>query len=155
MKKLLKFILVISIATIFSTTSSAAIYKCPSKNGSVVYSDSPCGAGERKDGDQWVNLEAKKIEKTRQAESRNSMIEKGKTPTQTASEPKTGTNPGAPVVSHSTASSSRYRCDGRLHCSQMTSCEEAKFFLMNCPNTEMDGDNDGIPCEQQWCDNGR
>lgn len=45
----------------------------------------------------------------------------------------------------------KYRCDGRTHCSQMTSCEEAKFFLDNCPGTMMDGDNDGTPCEQQWC----
>lgn len=44
-----------------------------------------------------------------------------------------------------------YRCDGRTRCSQMTSCEEAKFFLNNCPGTQMDGDNDGVPCEQQWC----
>lgn len=49
------------------------------------------------------------------------------------------------------ASSALYRCDGRTHCSQMTSCAEAQFFLRNCPNTEMDGDNDGVPCEQQWC----
>lgn len=44
-----------------------------------------------------------------------------------------------------------YRCDGRTRCSQMTSCEEAKYFLANCPGTQMDGDNDGVPCEQQWC----
>ena len=44
-----------------------------------------------------------------------------------------------------------YRCDGRQHCSQMTSCAEATFFLKNCPNTKMDGDMDGIPCEEQWC----
>ena len=43
-----------------------------------------------------------------------------------------------------------FRCDGRQHCSQMTSYEEAKFFLENCPNTKMDGDNDGIPCERQF-----
>lgn len=46
---------------------------------------------------------------------------------------------------------SPYKCDGRTHCSQMTSCSEAKFFLENCPGTEMDGDNDGVPCERQWC----
>jgi len=45
----------------------------------------------------------------------------------------------------------QYRCDGRTRCSQMTSCDEAKFFLRNCPGTQMDGDSDGIPCEQQWC----
>ena len=42
-------------------------------------------------------------------------------------------------------------CDGRTYCSQMTSCKEATFFLNNCPDTKMDGDNDGVPCEQQWC----
>lgn len=45
----------------------------------------------------------------------------------------------------------RFYCDGRTHCSQMTSCEEAYYFLRNCPNTKMDGNNDGEPCEQQWC----
>ena len=44
-----------------------------------------------------------------------------------------------------------FRCDGRTMCSQMHSCKEAKFFLKNCPGTQMDGDGDGVPCEQQWC----
>lgn len=44
------------------------------------------------------------------------------------------------------------QCDGRQYCSQMTSCEEATWFLQNCPNTKMDGEGDGIPCESQWCD---
>jgi cold shock CspA family protein len=47
--------------------------------------------------------------------------------------------------------SSSFHCDGRTYCSQMTSCAEATFFLQNCPNVEMDGDQDGAPCEQQWC----
>lgn len=45
----------------------------------------------------------------------------------------------------------QFECDRRTHCSQMTSCEEAMYFLAHCPNTQMDGDNDGDPCEQQWC----
>lgn len=45
----------------------------------------------------------------------------------------------------------QYRCDSRTHCSQMTSCDEAKFFLGNCPGVKMDGDGDGVPCEKQWC----
>ena len=44
-----------------------------------------------------------------------------------------------------------FRCDGRTMCSQMTSCAEAKYFLRNCPGTKMDGNHDGVPCEQQWC----
>ncbi|MFQ1891964.1 cold shock domain-containing protein [Aeromonas veronii] len=43
------------------------------------------------------------------------------------------------------------QCDGRQHCFQMTSCEEATWFLQNCPGTKMDGEGDGIPCENQWC----
>lgn len=45
----------------------------------------------------------------------------------------------------------RFQCDGRIHCSQMTSCAEATFFLKNCPGVKMDGDHDGVPCEEQWC----
>jgi hypothetical protein len=44
-----------------------------------------------------------------------------------------------------------FTCDGRKYCAQMTSCEEATYFLKNCPGTKMDGDHDGIPCESQWC----
>lgn len=43
------------------------------------------------------------------------------------------------------------RCDGRKRCTQMRSCEEATWFLKNCPGMEMDGDGDGVPCERQWC----
>lgn len=43
------------------------------------------------------------------------------------------------------------RCDGRQHCSQMTSCAEATFFLKNCPGVKMDGNHNGVPCEEQWC----
>ncbi|UUZ67766.1 cold shock domain-containing protein [Polaromonas sp. P2-4] len=45
----------------------------------------------------------------------------------------------------------RFSCDGRQHCSQMTTCAEATYFLNNCPGVKMDGDNDGIPCEEQLC----
>ena len=46
---------------------------------------------------------------------------------------------------------SAYQCNGRTMCSQMTSCAEAKLFLRNCADVEMDGNGDGVPCEQQWC----
>jgi hypothetical protein len=47
--------------------------------------------------------------------------------------------------------SALFKCDGRRYCSQMTSCAEATYFLKNCPGVKMDGNNDGIPCEKQWC----
>ncbi len=43
--------------------------------------------------------------------------------------------------------SQKFSCDGRQHCSQMTSRAEAEYFIKNCPNTKMDGDHDGVPCE--------
>jgi len=36
-------------------------------------------------------------------------------------------------------------------CSKMSSCAEALFHLERCKVPDMDGDRDGIPCEQQWC----
>jgi hypothetical protein len=49
--------------------------------------------------------------------------------------------PGAP----------EFTCDGRTYCSQMRSCAEATYFAKYCPNTKMDGNHDGVPCERQWC----
>lgn len=56
-----------------------------------------------------------------------------------------------PVPKRDVPPSRQFACDGRTYCSQMTSCEEAKFFLKNCPGVKMDGNNDGVPCERQWC----
>lgn len=55
-----------------------------------------------------------------------------------------------PNNSVETASSPSFKCDGRTHCSQMHSYEEAVFFINHCPNTQMDGNNDGEPCESQF-----
>jgi cold shock CspA family protein len=44
-----------------------------------------------------------------------------------------------------------FHCDGRTHCDQMTSCAEAEYFLHHCPNVQLDGNGDGVPCERQWC----
>lgn len=57
----------------------------------------------------------------------------------------------SPAPATPVATSAARTCDGRIHCSQMRSCEEATWFLKNCPNTKMDGNKDGVPCEMQWC----
>jgi len=57
----------------------------------------------------------------------------------------------APVAVAPVPAAVSARCDGRKRCSQMRSCEEATWFLKNCPGMEMDGDGDGVPCERQWC----
>lgn len=51
------------------------------------------------------------------------------------------------------ANNTHFTCDGSKYCKQMTSCDEARYFMKNCPGTHMDGDNDGIPCEMQYCGN--
>jgi len=56
-----------------------------------------------------------------------------------------------PAIDLRSSSRSRFACDGRIYCSQMTSCDEAKYFVAHCPNVKMDGNGDGVPCEKQWC----
>lgn len=70
----------------------------------------------------------------------------------TSAEPDAGLGPATAVARQAPAQTlSSFQCDGRQHCSQMRSCDEATWFLRHCPGTKMDGDRDGIPCEEQWC----
>ncbi|MFA5232152.1 MAG: excalibur calcium-binding domain-containing protein [Candidatus Paceibacterota bacterium] len=39
-------------------------------------------------------------------------------------------------------------CGSKTTCGEMYSCEEAKYFLNICNLTKLDGDKDGIPCEE-------
>ena len=39
------------------------------------------------------------------------------------------------------------KCGQKKYCSQMTSCEEAKYYLNVCGLKRLDRDGDGIPCE--------
>lgn len=75
-------------------------------------------------------------------------------PPPTHIQPRARVNPPVRTVASTpvaSVSQPAFKCDGRQHCSQMKSCAEATYFLKNCPNTQMDGDNNGIPCERQWC----
>jgi cold shock CspA family protein len=44
----------------------------------------------------------------------------------------------------------QFQCQGKIRCTEMSTYEEAIFYLQNCPGTKMDGDYDGIPCEDQF-----
>ena len=57
----------------------------------------------------------------------------------------------APTTMLQPAATPIFQCDGRTTCGQMNSCPEARYFIRHCPGTTMDGDGDGVPCEQQWC----
>ena len=39
------------------------------------------------------------------------------------------------------------RCGAKRHCSQMTSCGEALYYLRRCRVQSLDGNRDGVPCE--------
>lgn len=57
----------------------------------------------------------------------------------------------SPTTLFAEPTQTQYSCQGKTYCSQMSSCEEAQFYQSNCSGTKMDGDGDGIPCEDQWC----
>ena len=61
--------------------------------------------------------------------------------------------PAVPSADEMDTSAPPFTCDGRIYCSQMTSCAEAEYFLEHCPGVKMDGGGDGVPCERQWCGN--
>ena len=44
-----------------------------------------------------------------------------------------------------------YACKGKTLCTEMVSCDEARYYLKYCPDVAIDGDGDGLPCEEQWC----
>ena len=117
------------------SVAEAGIYKC-SINGRITYQDDPCPSGQQR---QMPTVE-----------QLNAARKKGTTAPSGTPWPLTATE-NAPLPLAKTPPRPVFTCDGRTHCSQMTSCAEAKFFLAKCPNTKMDGDLDGTPCEEQWC----
>ncbi|HEU0220132.1 MAG TPA: thermonuclease family protein [Gallionella sp.] len=57
----------------------------------------------------------------------------------------------AAVASATTASDTNllgYSCGSKKHCSEMTSCEEARHYLKQCGIQTLDGNGDGVPCEK-------
>jgi Excalibur calcium-binding domain len=127
-------------ATLFFATGlhAAAMNKCVI-NGSLSYQQAPCPSTQARKDPTLDELNA--AEKKRRATSNTTKTPSIPAPTASPVE--------LPPPARTTFNS--YRCDGRQHCSQMSSCAEAKFFLRNCPGVKMDGDNDGIPCEDQLC----
>jgi hypothetical protein len=56
--------------------------------------------------------------------------------------------PAAPTAAPTPAASgSGFTCAGKRRCGEMTSCEEAKFYLTVCGVRSLDGNKDGVPCE--------
>jgi endonuclease G len=55
----------------------------------------------------------------------------------------------APVpATYQKPSASMGQCGAKTTCRQMSSCEEAKFYLNTCGVKSLDGNSDGIPCSK-------
>jgi len=56
--------------------------------------------------------------------------------------------PASPAVSApKAAASGGFSCSGKRYCREMSSCEEAQFYLTQCGVGSLDGNKDGVPCE--------
>jgi hypothetical protein len=128
------------------TSVAAAPNKCV-VNGTVTYQQGPCPSGEVRKQPTLEELNA--AEKQRRAAAVATKADQVSAAPR--STPTSSTTP-SPATAAPAAKPGDYRCDGRQYCSQMKSCAEAKYFLLNCPGAKMDGDRNGIPCEKQWCD---
>ena len=145
MQKSLALAITVVLLMLASAEATAAqFYKC-SVNGAVQYQQSPCQSidGRKPPTVEELNA-ARQKQLAQEGERRASQRSQARplpTPETIAQEPRT------PLAAPGTS----FKCDRRKYCTQMTSCAEAKYFLSNCPGVMMDGDGDGIPCEEQHC----
>jgi hypothetical protein len=128
-----RIIAVAALVVAVSSIEAAPLNKCI-VNGTVTYQQVPCPSNQARKKDPTIE-ELNALKKQRRAEAGSTAA---------------STTPGAPTRAPA-AVSSGFSCDGRQYCSQMRSCDEARYFLASCPGVKMDGDKDGIPCEEQWC----
>lgn len=137
-------LLLVSIL-LYAADSLSAVYKCTDANGRVVYSDTAC--------DTKVDRKAANLKPLAEVKAEQPPLSKitDKVKSFFHNDSNSEQADAAPTAAAAEHRSQKYLCDGRTYCSQMTSCEEATFFINNCPDTKMDGNNDGIPCEKQWC----
>jgi|GEM_PF-725188 len=145
--------LLLTIALSLFSLNAAAAYKCV-VNGKTIYSNSMCAEDAKqfsidKDSDWTMKLKVRTAPKEdARLNAINSLPPSGEPTEEQAPQATVAAN--RPSASKS-PKNDKFKCDGRDQCSQMTSCEEATFFLENCPNQYTDGNNDGVPCEIQWC----
>ncbi|MFM2119769.1 MAG: hypothetical protein RL722_1237 [Pseudomonadota bacterium] len=151
--------------------AQAQIYKC-TEGSAVTYQSQPCPIARERGGKEVTAAELNELRRKQlqaaaaaaaSSPAAASAPQRGETAAPTTVQPaaqdrpqrSTGTILQTRREPSGATTASPFRCDSRRYCSQMTSCEEATYFLRNCPGVEMDGDLDGIPCENQWCNSSR
>lgn len=137
--------------------AATQVYKCV-LDGKVTFQSDPCQSGPPAERPTVEQLNRERLRKQREAAVApaaqlppvpSPAAGRSEAPQAPAAPARSGIRPPEPSPVPPAAAS--FRCDGRKYCSQMTSCQEAKYFLATCPGVRMDGDRDGIPCEEQWC----
>jgi Excalibur calcium-binding domain len=126
--------------------AATPVHKCVI-NGTVTFQSDPCPSTQPRKTPTKEELNA---ERKKRVQAAGPAASRPAAPPATSTAGTESSRP-EPVAATQAKPREQYRCDGRQHCSQMRSCDEAKYFLANCPGTKMDGDRDGIPCEDQWC----
>ena len=152
MLKISSFLVLVALVTgllvVDTGVNAAPMYKC-TVDGTVTYQQDPCPTGQvsKPPSVQELNAAEKKRREAVTAATAEKPAAVQEKPAITSEKfiPTTSIPPTATTLSGS------FSCDGRRYCTQMKSCAEAKYFLANCLGAKMDGDKDGIPCEQQWC----
>ncbi|MBE0576394.1 MAG: thermonuclease family protein [Desulfuromonadales bacterium] len=54
---------------------------------------------------------------------------------------------GIRKIARAKTSGKDFTCGSKEYCKEMTTCDEAKFYLHECELGGLDGDKDGSPCE--------
>ena len=176
----MKQILFSCLTILFSVSANSAdYYKCRKPNGQILYTDKHCFAAiindyEKKNPQSTIWQDNPKFlanpeRQTNKSVDKNGLQEfVGNTDTESnefsiIDMPEKPTHkgildkillflsPSKNNLQDNTITTSTYTCQGKTLCREMTSCEEAIFYLQHCPNVKIDGNKDGIPCEQQWC----
>jgi len=139
-----------------SGVAAAPVNKCV-VNGTATYQREPCPSGQVRNAPtvQELNAAQKKKREAAAAAALDKPAPAAPGPDAGADRPVPASTGGRTTATGATepatARPGSFRCDGRTHCSQMTSCAEARYFLAQCPGVKMDGDRNGVPCEKQWC----
>jgi len=127
-------------ATLFVSASSLNLRESPSTNGRVLASlkhNTKVQAGERRSG--WVLVSAQG-----QLGWVSERYLSGVPTTPAISVPAQSQLPRYGLAQTQEAAS----CSARRYCTQVASCEEARWYLANCSwGHRLDGDGDGVPCE--------
>lgn len=90
--------------------------------------------------EQEAVLQTAQLEKT---ESEQTELEK----TEAQQQEQVAQTEPTPKAEEDTSSEIDERCFKSPRCKELRSCKEAKFFLNTCGHSNLDRDDDGIPCE--------